>query len=74
MSRRPKCDQLRNEANSSNWSEMLVLYCRQSGIEDIQMAQQMNALCGRLLGVTCERASFIQELLEMFMLRKQRSV
>lgn len=62
MSRRPKCDQLRNEANSNNWSEMLILYCRQRAIEDIQMAQQINGVCGRLLGVIRERASFIQEL------------
>ena len=62
MSRQPKCDELRAEANSKNWSEILVLYCRKASIEDIQMAQQMNALCGRLLGVTRERASFIEEL------------
>ena len=62
MSRRPKCDQLRADANSNNWSEMLVLYCRQAAGQDIQMAQQMNALCGRLLGLTRERQNFIQEL------------
>ena len=62
MSRQPRCDQLRAEANSNNWSEILVLYCRKASIEDIQMAQQVNAVCGRLLGVTRERANFIQEL------------
>ena len=62
MPRRPKCDQLRAESNSNNWSEMLVLYCRQSSGEDLQMAQQMGALAERLLHVTQERASFIQEL------------
>ena len=41
---------------------MLVLYCRESSIEDIQMARQMGDLCGRLLNVTRERLSFIQEL------------
>ena len=62
MSSRPKCDRLRANANSNNWSEMLVLYCRESSIEDIQMARQMGDLCGRLLNVTRERLSFIQEL------------
>ena len=62
MSRQPKCDQLRVEANSKNWSEILVLYCRKASIEDIQMSQQMNAVCGRLAGITRERASFIEEL------------
>ena len=62
MAMRPKCQQLRAEANSNSWSEILVLYCRQSSIEDIQMAQQMNAVCSRLAGVNRERVSFIQEL------------
>lgn len=62
MSRQPKCEQLRREANSNNWSEILVLYCQKASIEDIQMAQQMNALCSRLVGVTRERSSFMQEL------------
>lgn len=52
MSRRPRCQRLRDEANSSNWSEMLVLYCRQASGEDLQMAQQMTALAGRLVGIT----------------------
>ena len=62
MSRRPKCDELRRASNSNNWSEMLVFYCLQSAGDDIQMAQQMNALCRRLLAITQERLSFIQEL------------
>ena len=62
MPRRPKCDQLRVDSNSNNWSEMLVLYCRQCSGKDIQMAQHMTALAGTLVGVTRERSSFIQEL------------
>ena len=62
MSRGSKCQQLRTEANSNSWSEILVLYCRQSSIENIHMAQQMNAVCGRLASVNRERAMFIQEL------------
>ena len=62
MPRRPICDRLRGEANSNNWSEILILYCRQSSGEDIEMARQLNALYERLLNVTQERASFILEL------------
>lgn len=62
MSRHPRCDQLRAESNSKNWSEAFVLYCRKAGTEDLQMAQQMNGLCGRLFGVIRERAEFIDEL------------
>ena len=62
MSRRPICDRLRAESNSSNRSELLVLYCRQSSGQDIQMAQEMSALAGRLLGISHERGSFILEL------------
>ena len=62
MSRRPRCDQLRAEANSNNWSEMFVLYCRKAGIEDLQMAREMTTVCGRLVGVIRERAEFIGEL------------
>ena len=62
MSRRPICDRLRAESNSRNWSELLVLYCRQSSGQDIQMAQEMSALAGRLLGISRERGSFILEL------------
>jgi hypothetical protein len=62
MSRHPRCDYLRAEANSKNWSEVFVLYCRKAAMEDLQMAQQMSALCGRLVAVSCERAEFILEL------------
>ena len=62
MSRRPICDRLRSESNSSNWSELLVLYCRQSSGQDIHMAQEMSAFAGRLLAITRERGSFILEL------------
>ena len=62
MSRRPKCDELRRAANSGKWSEMLVFYCLQSAGDDIQMAQQMNRLCGRLNAITRERLDFIEEL------------
>ena len=62
MPRRPICDRLRGEANSNNWSEILILYCRQSSGEDIELARQLIGLCGRLLNVTRERASFILEL------------
>ena len=56
------CDQLSAEANSNNWSEMFVLYCRKAAGEDLEMARQMSALCGRLVGVTRERLVFIHEL------------
>ena len=46
MSRQPKCDQLRSEANSNNWSEILVLYCRKAASEELQMAQQIIDVCG----------------------------
>ena len=62
MSIRPKCDQLRAEANSNKWSEILVMYCRQSSAKDIEMARQMGAICGKLLTITQERLSFIHEL------------
>lgn len=62
MSRYPKCDQLRAQANSRSWSEILVCYCRQSSIENIQIAQQLNAVCARLAGVKRERCALILEL------------
>ena len=62
MSRWPRCDQVRVEANSKNWLEMFILYCSKATIEDLQMAQQMSSLCGRLVGVTHERLEFIHEL------------
>ena len=62
MSREPRCDQLRAEANSNSWSEILALYCRKASIENSQMAQQLNALCARLVGIGRERVAFIEEL------------
>ena len=71
MSRQPRCDQLRAEANSNSWSRILVLYCRKAIIENSQMAQQLNALHARLVGIGWERAALLKsfKLLETVMLR-----
>ena len=62
MPRHPKCHKLRHDANSSNWAEMLVFYCRQASTEDIQIMRQISDLCVRLVGVITERRRFITEL------------
>ena len=62
MPRHPKCVKLRNDANSSNWQEMLVFYFRQASHEDVEMARQMSQLSVRLVSLMTERGRFIEEL------------
>ena len=62
MPRRPKCHQLKKDANSNNWPEMLTFYCQQASMESIQMARQINELCLRLVAIITERGRFIEEL------------
>lgn len=62
MVRLPKCDELKAEANSSSWTDMLVLYCRKSASEDLKLGQQIYGICGKLLELVRERAALIDEL------------
>ena len=62
MPRWPTCAKLRNDANSSNWSEILAFYCHQASVEDIQMAREVNALSVRLVGIITERGRLSEEL------------
>ena len=48
MAALPICDELRLSANSANWEHMFILRCRREIAQDLALAREINALCGRL--------------------------
>ncbi|GJT27945.1 hypothetical protein Tco_0908220 [Tanacetum coccineum] len=62
MAALPRCDELRQSVNSSEWEPMFILYCRIAISEDQRLAREINALCMGLTVVMEERDNFVDEL------------
>lgn len=62
MSGLPKCDEIRAAANTNNWTDMMIYYCRTAAIEDVQLARKVNILTQELARLNRERAAVIQEM------------
>ncbi|GJZ34980.1 hypothetical protein Tco_0580797 [Tanacetum coccineum] len=58
----PKCEELREAADSLDWVDMMVLYFRRSAAEDRKFVSQINMLRGEMIVACQERVCFVQEL------------
>ncbi|GJZ36392.1 hypothetical protein Tco_0582583 [Tanacetum coccineum] len=58
----PRCEELRESTDSSDWVDLLVLYFRRSVAEDRKFGRKINRLRGEMILACEERVYFIQEL------------
>ncbi|GJT10191.1 hypothetical protein Tco_0857233 [Tanacetum coccineum] len=62
MGRSPKCDELRQSANSTEWEDMFILYCRRAVVVDMRLAGAVSKLCREITVVNRGKDQFVEEL------------
>ncbi|GKD12841.1 hypothetical protein Tco_1197248 [Tanacetum coccineum] len=62
MATLPRCDELHQTVNSSEWEDMFILYYRRAISADLRLARVINGLCAGLIAIIEERENFVDEL------------